>query len=78
MVMTLEISDSLKARLEAIAARTTMSPSELVDDALTKGYSLEWLERSLDRVERAKEQAARGEFATADDLARVVNKYRPT
>jgi predicted transcriptional regulator len=55
-----------------------MSPSELVDDALTKGYSLEWLERSLDRVERAKEQAARGQFATADDLARVVNKYRPT
>ncbi|MDP3316039.1 MAG: transcriptional regulator [Devosia sp.] len=76
--MTLEISDSLKARLEAIAARTTMSPSELVDDALTKGYSLEWLERSLDRVERAKEQAAQGEFATADDVARVVNKYRPT
>jgi predicted transcriptional regulator len=78
MTITLEISDSLKARIEAIAARSTMSPSEIVIDALTNGYSLEWLERALDRIERSKAQAGRGEFASAEDIERVVNKYRPS
>jgi predicted transcriptional regulator len=76
--MTLEISDSLKARLEAIAARSTLSAEEIVVDALANGRSLSWYERFLDDVEKGIAAADRGEFATDEDVARVLNKYRPT
>lgn len=78
MTITLEISDSLKARIEAIAARSSLSPSEVIADALTNGYSLEWQERFLDDVEKGITAADRGEFASDDEIARVLNKYRPT
>lgn len=78
MTLTLEISDSLKARIEAIAARSTMSPSEIVTDLLENGRSLDWLEDYLDDVERGIAEADRGEFVSEDEIARVLNKYRPT
>ncbi|WP_374623802.1 CopG family ribbon-helix-helix protein [Devosia sp.] len=78
MTITLEISDALKARVDAIAARSSLSPSEVIADALENGHSLEWQERFLEKVAEGAAAAERGEFASQDDLARVVNKYRPT
>ena len=78
MTITLEISDALKARVYAIAARSSLSPSEVIADALENGHSLEWQERFLEKVAEGAAAAERGEFASQDDLARVVNKYRPT
>lgn len=78
MAITLDIPDDLKARVDAIAARSNLSPSEVVADALENGHSLEWQEQFLDRVERGLDGADRGDFATDDEVARVVNKYRPS
>lgn len=77
MTITLDISEELKARVDAIAARSSLSPSEVIADALEHGHSLEWQERFLDRVALGEAEAYRGEFATDEDLDRVVNKYRP-
>ncbi|MBR0645350.1 hypothetical protein [Plastoroseomonas hellenica] len=76
--MLLDIPSDLQARIDAIAARSSLSPSEVIADALKNGRSLEWQERFLDKVAEGMRAAERGEFATSDDLARVVNKYRPS
>ncbi|HEY4249965.1 MAG TPA: hypothetical protein VGM87_02130 [Roseomonas sp.] len=78
MVMVLDIPPHLQARVDAIAARSSLSPSEVIADALQNGRSLEWQERFLDKVAEGLRAAERGEFATSDDVARVANKYRAT
>jgi len=78
MTITVEIPADLKARVDAIAARSSLSAAEIIADALQNGHSLEWQERFLDKVAAGTAAADRGEFATADDIARVVNKYRPS
>jgi predicted transcriptional regulator len=78
MTFTLEISEELKARVDAIAARSSLSASEVITDALENGRSLEWQERYLEKVAQGLAAADRGEFASADEVASVVNKYRPT
>jgi predicted transcriptional regulator len=78
MTITLEISDDLEARVDAIAARSSLSPSEVIADALENGHSLDWQERFLDKVATGLAEADRGDFASDADLDRIVNKYRPT
>ncbi len=76
MKATIEISDELQARIESIAARTILSPSELLADALETGRSLGWYEHFLDDVEKGIAEADRGEYASDEDIARVLNKHR--
>jgi predicted transcriptional regulator len=78
MTIEFEITPELQARINAIAARSTMSPSQVIADALENGHSLDWQERFLDKVAEGIAAADRGEFATAADIERVRNKYRPT
>lgn len=77
MTVTLDIPDELQARVDAIARRSGVSASHIVADALAKGYSLDWQERFLDKVVDGIEAADQGEFAKDDELAQVLNKYRP-
>lgn len=77
MTVTPEMPDELQARVEAIARRSGLSASQVVSDALTGGYSLEWQERFLDRVAIGIEAADHGNFASEDDIVQVLNKYRP-
>jgi predicted transcriptional regulator len=72
----LEISPELRARLDAVAARSGLSLSEVVADALENGHSLEWQEQFLDKVARGIDAADRGEFASPNEIERVRNKYR--
>ena len=76
MTLTLDIPDDLQARVDAIAQRSGLSASQVVADALGKGYSLEWQERFPDKVAAGVEAADRGDFATDGDMAQVLNKYR--
>lgn len=78
MTVTLDIPENLKARIDSIAARSSLSVSEVIADALENGHSLEWQERFLDKVAEGIAAADRGEFASDADMARIVNKYRPT
>lgn len=77
MTVTLDIPDELQARVDAIARRSGLSASQVVADALGKDYSLEWQERFLDKVAAGLAAADRGDFANDDDIAQVLNKYRP-
>ena len=78
MTVTFDIPEKLKARIDSIAARSSLSVAEVIADALENGHSLEWQERFLDKVAEGVAAADRGEFSTEEDLARIVNKYRPT
>jgi predicted transcriptional regulator len=78
MTMELEITPELQARIDAIAARSNLSASEVIADALENGHSLEWQEHFLDKVAAGIEAADRGEFASRADIERVRNKYRPS
>jgi predicted transcriptional regulator len=78
MTLMLEISDELKARVDAIAARSSLSASEVIMDALENGRSLDWQERFLEKVAEGQQAADRGEFASAAEVAATVSKYRPT
>ncbi len=74
----LEIAPDLLARVDALAARTTMSRDEIIRDALENGRSLAWQEEWLRRIEEGKAAADKGDFASPEELERVLNKYRPT
>lgn len=76
-MITLNISENLKARVDAIARRSRLSASEVIADALENGYSLEWQEQYLDRVEAGLAEAEAGRFASEGEIERVRNKYRP-
>lgn len=76
MTIELEISPELQARIDAIAARSSLSAAEVIADALENGHSLEWQERFLDKVAEGIAAADRGQFASPDDINRVLNKYR--
>jgi predicted transcriptional regulator len=68
----------LMARVDALASRTGMTREEIVRDALENGRSLAWQEEFLRRIEAGKSAADRGEFASPEDIERVLNKYRPS
>jgi predicted transcriptional regulator len=78
MTIELEITPELRARIDAIAARSSLSVSQVIADALENGHSLEWQERFLNKVAAGIAAADRGEFATPTDIERVLNKYRPS
>jgi predicted transcriptional regulator len=77
MTVELDIAPDLAARIDALAARSGESRSQIIQDALEKGHSIEWQERFVQKVEMAIEAADRGEFASQSDVDRVLNKYRP-
>jgi predicted transcriptional regulator len=72
----LALSPSLRARVEAIAAKSGQSPADIVADALENGHSLEWQERYVDEVLAGLEDARNGNFATPAELNALRNKYR--
>mgnify|MGYP000885492867 CR=1 FL=1 len=78
MVIAVELSEKVNARIQAIAARSNLTPAEIIRDVVENGLSLDWQERYLDGVEEGIAAADRGEFATQEDIDRVLNKYRPT
>ena len=78
MESTIEIADDLRDRVEALSARTTMSPAEILRQALEEGRSLAWQEKWIAGIEEGLAQADRGEFASPEEIERVLNKYRPT
>lgn len=77
MSITLDVPDDLKARVEAIAARSNLSASQVIADALENGHSLEWQEQFPLKVAEGVAAADREDFATDSEVADVVRKYRP-
>ncbi len=69
------ISDDLSRRIDALAARTTLTRGQIIEDALAHGRSLAWQEKWISGVQSGIEAADRGEFASEEDIAAVLNKY---
>ena len=78
MSRELKIAPELRVRVDAVAARSSRTPAEIVADALENGHSLAWQERFVDRIAAGIEAADAGRFASSAELARVLAKYRPS
>lgn len=76
MTVKLDNTADLAARIDALAARSNLSASDIVRDALENGRSIEWQERFVEKVAAAAEEADRGVFAGAQEIERVLSKYQ--
>ena len=72
------ISEDLSLRIDKLAARSSLTRQQIIEDALSHGRSLAWQEKWIEGVQDGIEEADRGDFATAEDIAAVLNKYNPT
>jgi predicted transcriptional regulator len=76
---TISLEDAVLARrVDALVARSSLSREDIVREALEEGRSLAWQEEWLHRIEAGKTAADKGDLATAEEIDRVLNKYRPT
>ncbi|OBZ96121.1 transcriptional regulator [Pararhizobium polonicum] len=72
------ISEDLSRRIDRLAARSTLTRAQIIEDALSHGRSLAWQERWISGVQEGLQEADRGDFATDDEIAAVLNKYSQT
>ena len=69
------ISEDLRRRIDMLAARSALTRQQIIEDALSHGRSLAWQEKWVEGVQDGIEEADRGNFATSEDIAAVLNKY---
>ncbi|MFT4160279.1 CopG family ribbon-helix-helix protein [Shinella sp.] len=70
-----DISRDLDRRIDALTARSTLTRSQIIEDALAHGRSLAWQERWVAGIEAGLAEADRGDFASEEEIAHVLNKY---
>ncbi|WP_119390485.1 transcriptional regulator [Taklimakanibacter lacteus] len=76
MAKSNEISDDLDRRIETLTKRSTLTRAQIIEDALSHGRSLAWQEKWIAGVEEGISAADRGDFASEEEIASVLNKYR--
>ena len=69
------LPDDLSRRVDALAERSSLTRGKIIEDALSHGRSLAWQERWIEGVEAGLAEADRGDFATDDEVAAVLNRY---
>ena len=77
MTLRVDMPSDLHDRVTAVAARSGLSASDVIADALENGHSIEWQERFVEKIATGIAAADRDEFASESDIALVLNKYRP-
>lgn len=70
-----DISDDLNRRIETLTKRSALTRSQIIEDALSHGRSLAWQEKWIAGVQEGLEEADRGDFASEEEIAAVLNKY---
>ncbi|WP_421580533.1 CopG family ribbon-helix-helix protein [Shinella sp. M31] len=70
-----DISDDLDRRIDALAARSSLTRGQIIEDALAHGRSLAWQEKWIEGVEAGLADADRGDFAAEEEIAAVLNRY---
>ena len=75
MTTDIGISEDLSRRMDLLAARSTLTRAQIIEDALSHGRSLAWQERWIAGVQSGIEAADRGEFATDEEIAAVLNRH---
>ncbi|MFO7543462.1 MAG: ribbon-helix-helix protein, CopG family [Thiobacillus sp.] len=72
-VLTFRVPEEIKAKLDKLAQATHRSRAFLAEEALSRYLELEaW---QVGEIEQAIEEANRGDFAPASDLAKLLKKY---
>jgi predicted transcriptional regulator len=71
----IEISEDLSRRLDLLAERSRLTREQIIEDALSHGRSLAWQEKWIAGVHAGIEDADKGNFATDEEIAAVLNKY---
>jgi predicted transcriptional regulator len=72
-VLTLRITEEIKAKLDKLAQATHRSKSFLAEEAIARYIDLEaW---QIGEIEQALEEADRGDFANPSDLADLLKKH---
>lgn len=71
------ISADISRRIDALAARSSLTRRQIIEDALSHGRSLAWHERWVAGVQEGLAEADRGAFASEEELAAVLSKYGP-
>ncbi|EBU7498285.1 transcriptional regulator [Salmonella enterica subsp. enterica serovar Virchow] len=70
-----QLSEDLDRRIDLLAARSTLTREQIIEDALSYGRSLAWQERWVAGVEAGIEDADNGNFASEEDIAAVLNRF---
>jgi predicted transcriptional regulator len=70
-----DISKDLDRRIDALANRSSLTRGQIIEDALAHGRSLAWQEKWVEGVQAGLDDAERGNFATEDEIALVLNKH---
>ena len=73
-----ELSEDLSQRIDALTARSTLTRGQIIEDALSHGRSLAWQERWVAGVHAGIDDADRGDFASEEEIAAVLNKFGRT
>ncbi len=71
--MTIRLDDSVKSRLEVLAAATHRTKSFLASEAIQK--YIETNEWQIQEIQVAIEEADRGEFASDEEVNNVFDKW---
>ncbi|MDR4308284.1 ribbon-helix-helix protein, CopG family [Chelatococcus sambhunathii] len=69
------IPEDLDRRIDALAERSTLTRGRIIEEALSHGRTLAWQERWVAGIEQGLAQADRGEFASEEEVAAVLNRY---
>ena len=75
MKNNVEISEDLNRRIEMLTSRSTLTRDQIIEVALSDGRSLAWQEKWVAGVQAGIEAADRGDFASEEEIATVLNKY---
>ncbi|MGF9692289.1 ribbon-helix-helix protein, CopG family [Rhizobium sp. 0TCS1.26] len=70
-----ELSEGLSRRVDRLAERTTLTRSQIIEDALSHGRSLAWQEKWVAGVQAGLDDAEAGNFASEEEIAAVLTKY---
>ncbi len=71
--MTIRLDDSVKSRLEILAAATHRTKSFLASEAIQK--YIETNEWQIQEIQAAIKEADRGEFASDEEVNNIFNKW---
>ncbi|NTE89170.1 CopG family ribbon-helix-helix protein [Agrobacterium rubi] len=75
MKSTIQLSDDIDRRIDLVAAKSSLTRSQIVEEALAHGRSIAWQEQWITGVKEGLDDAARGNFASEEDIAEVLNRY---
>ena len=73
MKISIEISDDLDRRIDKLTERSSLTRGQIIKDALAHGRFLAWQEKWIAGVQAGLDDADRGDFATEDEIATVLN-----